>query len=646
MAIVDMKKVFIIGMERDQEDILRYIQRFGRVEIADIHPETDPLGEGTLAADPHTGLERIQQQVESVRAAISFLAPYAEKQGGFLAPKPSKTLEEMRRLAEDPGELGDIVETVEGYTEALADIRTKRLQYTNLLEQVLPWERMDAPFGDIKATAHTQMAVGFISQEKWNEPDRESVPEDLYVEEVGSDQDMICVFTVYLTDSDAEEWLKDMGFSRTAFSGLEKTAAEHIAQYREELKGLSEREESIQNQAKELSENLEGLQGLYDALSVELSKAQSVRRMRRTDTTFLLRGWIPAQLIETFNDGLENTAEDIYTWYEEPAPDEDFPVLIDNPAMVRPFEFVTDLYSTPSAHGIDPNKIMAPFFFIFFGMMLSDGGYGAVLALVGGLALWKLRLKGTMARMAALLALGGISTLIWGALYGGWFGEWNFGGRVGPVWFNPMDDPIKTLIVCFAFGFIHIFVGMGVKAYQNIKAGRVLDALFDQGFWYVFLIGLVMLALPATAAVGKFMAIGGALGLILTQGRKQEGIVKKLLSGVMSLYDTTGFLSDILSYSRLFALGLATGVIASVINQLAAMLGGSWYGVILQVLILVGGHIFNILINLLGAFVHASRLQYIEFFGKFFEGGGKPFSPLSIKTKYVEVTDKKEAHAL
>ena len=646
MAIVEMKKVFLIGMERDQEDILRYIQRFGRVEVSEIHPETDPLSEETIAVDAHTGLDRIQQRVDSVGAAISFLAPYTEKKSGFLTPKPVKTLEEMRTLVEEPGELMDIVDTVQGYTEILSEIRTKRLQYTNLLEQVIPWEAMDAPYGDIEATAHTQMAVGFIPQERWDALDRAGMPELVHIEQVGADQDAVCVFTAYHMDSDGEEWLKDAGFSRTAFSGLSDTAAAHIAQYREELKGLSEREESIQNQAKELADHLEGLQGLYDALSMELSKAQAVRRMRRTDTTFLLRGWIPAQLIEDFNDGLDKTAADIYVWYEEPAPDEEFPVLIDNPAVVQPFEFVTDLYSTPSPHGVDPNKIMAPFFFIFFGMMLSDGGYGAVLALVGGLALWKLRLKGGMARMAALLALGGISTLIWGALYGGWFGEWNFGGRVGPLWFNPMDDPIKTLIVCFAFGFIHVFVGMGVKAYQNIKAGRVLDALFDQGFWYVFLAGLVMLALPATATAGQFMAIGGALGLILTQGRKQEGIVKKLLSGVMSLYDTTGFLSDILSYSRLFALGLATGVIASVINQLAAMLGGSWYGVIMQVLILVGGHIFNILINLLGAFVHASRLQYIEFFGKFFEGGGKAFSPLSIQTKYVEVTDKKEAHAL
>lgn len=646
MAIVEMKKVFIIGMERDQEDMLRYIQRFGRVEISEIHPETDPLSEETVAADAHTGLERIQQRVENVGAAISFLAPYAEKKGGFLAPRPVKTLEEMRQLAEEPGELMDIVDTVEGYTETLSEIRTKRLQSTNLLEQVLPWEGMDAPYGDIGATAHATMAVGFISQEKWSELDRESIPELLYIEQVGADQDTICVFTAYFTDSDAEEWLKDIGFSRTAFSGLTKTAAEHIAQYREDLERLEEREASIQNQARELAAHLEGLQGLYDALSMELTKAEALRRMRRTDTTFLLRGWIPAQLIETFNGGLEATASDIYVWYEEPAPDEDFPVLIDNPTVVQPFEFVTNLYSIPSSHGIDPNKIMAPFFFIFFGMMLSDGGYGAVLALVGALALWKLHLKGGMRQMAALLVLGGISTLIWGALYGGWFGDWNFGGRVGPLWFNPMDEPIQTLIVCFAFGFIHIFIGMGVKAYQSIRAGHVLDALFDQGFWYLFLIGLVMLALPATATAGKFMAIGGALGLILTQGRRQEGILKKLFSGILSLYDTTGFLSDILSYSRLFALGLATGVIASVINQLAAMLGGSIIGFIFQVLILIAGHTLNILINLLGAFVHASRLQYIEFFGKFFEGGGKAFSPLSIKTKYVEVTDKKEAHAL
>lgn len=647
MAIVEMKKVSIIGMERDQDAIVDFIQRFGQVEISEIHPETDPLGEATLAGECHAGLERIQQQVDAVGAAISFLAAYAEKSGGFFAAKPQKTLDEMRALVEKPGELMEYVRTTEGYEEVLGEIRTKRLRFTNLIEQVSPWREMDAPFGSVKPSRYVQMAAGTIPKEQWSNMLPEEMPEMLHIERVGEERDAVCVFAAYLTgDADSEDWLKQMGFSRGSFSGLEKTAVAHLKYYKEELRALAEQEESIRKQAKHLAEHIVELRGLYDALSMERAKAEAVQQMRRTDTTFLLRGWLPAYLTKDFTAGLTEAAGDIYFWYEDPGPDEEFPVLLSNPGPVKPFEMVTSLYSTPSPRGIDPNKVMAPFFFIFFGMMVSDAGYGAVMTILGALVLWRLRPKGGFGKMVGLLTLGGISTLIWGALYGGWFGEWNFGGRVGPLWFNPLVDPIKTLIVCFALGMVHIFVGMGVNAYRSIKAGRVWDAVFDQGFWYVFLLGLPMMALPAAALAGKIMAIGGAVGLVLTQGRHQKGIIRKFLSGIMSLYNTTGYLSDILSYSRLFALGLATGVIASVMNQLAAMAGTSVIGIIFQVLILVGGHSFNIAINLLGAFVHASRLQYIEFFGKFFEGGGKAFSPLSIKTKYVEVTDKKEAHVL
>jgi V/A-type H+-transporting ATPase subunit I len=646
MAIVEMKKVFIIGMEREQEDILRYIQRFGRVEIAEIQPDGDPLGEATVETDFHAGLDRVQQQADRVGAAISFLAPYSEKKGGLFAARPVKTLDEMRALAEDTGERMEWVRTVEGFTNALSDIRTRRLRCLNLIEQVTPWEGLDAPFSDIAPTAHVQMAAGTIPKDKWTAVDPDQMPELLHIEEVGQEKDLVCVFTAYFAgDQDSEDWLKEMGFSRGSFLGLSGTASEHLNRYREELRALDEREASIKEQARQLAEKREQLQELFDALCMERDKRAAVARMRRTDRTFLLRGWLPAHLEKDFTAGLEKAAQDIYFWYESPGPDEDFPVLLDNPAMVRPFEMVTSLYSTPSPFGIDPNRVMAPFFFIFFGMMVSDAGYGVIMTLIGAIALWRLKPKGGLGKIVGLRTLGGRSTVMWGAFYGGWFGDWNFGGTVGPILFNPMADPIKTLLVCFSLGLLHVFVGMGVKAYKSIKEGHVWDAVFDQGFWYVFLLGLIMLALPATATVGKFMAIGGGLGLVLTQGRSQKGIIKKLLSGILSLYDTTGFLSDVLSYSRLFALGLATGVIASVMNQLAAMVGGSVLGTIFQVLILLGGHTFNIAINILGAFVHAARLQYIEFFGKFFEGGGTAFSPLSIKTKYVEVTDKKEAHA-
>ena len=222
-----------------------------------------------------------------------------------------------------------------------------------------------------------------------------------------------------------------------------------------------------------------------------------------------------------------------------------------------------------------------------------------------------------------------------GAIFGGWFGDLI---KVKPLWINPLDNPLSVLILAFIMGIIQIYTGIILNAYKNIR--RVIaDALMDQGLWLVLLTGLLMFVKPELAIIGKYMALFGTIGLILTQGRSQKGILKKFTSGILSLYDITGYLSDVLSYSRLLALGLTTGVIASVINTMAKTVAGSIVGYIVMALIIVGGHVFNLAINVLGAYVHSSRLQYIEFFSKFYDSGGRAFSPLKVKTTYVELED-------
>jgi V-type ATPase 116kDa subunit family. len=230
-----------------------------------------------------------------------------------------------------------------------------------------------------------------------------------------------------------------------------------------------------------------------------------------------------------------------------------------------------------------------------------------------------------------LLLLCGISSAIWGALFGGWFGDM-FG--IPALWFNPLNDPMTMLVFSLALGVIQIFTGLGMKAYINIKNGHIIDAIFDQGFWLIFLTGLLMLAIPNFMKVATVVALIGALGLVLTQGRSKRGVIMKFLSGLVSLYGLSGYLSDVLSYSRLLALCLSGSVIAMVMNTLARMLGGGVLGFILGLIILIVGHVFNLAISGLGCYVHSSRLQYVEFYGKFYEGGGKPFSPFKLSLKY------------
>lgn len=352
---------------------------------------------------------------------------------------------------------------------------------------------------------------------------------------------------------------------------------------------------------------------------------------------------------------MENLLKKYEFYYniEEPDPDEEVPILLHNNGVVTAFEGVTSMYSLPARHDIDPTAILAPFYFIFFGLMLSDAAYGIILSVGCAIILKKYKLEGTMYRMFKMFFYCGISTFIWGALFGGWFGDFftvaartMFGVdfAINPIWFNPLEEPMKLLIFSLILGGIHIFVGMGVQAYMYIRDGHPLDALFDIGLWYLLLIGLVLFGfggslIPSLVPVGKYMAIVGTVGILVTGGRKKKGL-GKITGGLGSLYGITSYLSDVLSYSRLLALGLATGVVAQVINTLGSLAGGGIVGSIVLIVVFLAGTVFNIAINALGAFVHSCRLQYVEFFGKFYTGGGREFRPFERKTKYVKILEE------
>jgi len=285
---------------------------------------------------------------------------------------------------------------------------------------------------------------------------------------------------------------------------------------------------------------------------------------------------------------------------------------------------------------------------LFFGMMLSDAAYGLILFLGGLLVLKKLDISRNMAGVVRTLMFGGLSAVFWGILYGSWFGDaatiiartfFNV-EFIMPAVLNPLDDPVTVLIVSLSFGFLHLIVGMGVKAYLLIIRGRIWSAVFDVGLWYVVMLGIGLIVLGGNVStVGTYVVISGVAGLILTQGRSKKGIISKLISGVASLYNVVGYFSDILSYSRILALGLSTAVIASVFNTMGSMAGNSVLGALLLLVVFLIGHIFNIMISSFGSYVHTARLHYVEFFGEFYESGGRPFQPYGVVPKYCHVDE-------
>ncbi|MCD6379483.1 V-type ATP synthase subunit I, partial [bacterium] len=364
-------------------------------------------------------------------------------------------------------------------------------------------------------------------------------------------------------------------------------------------------------------------------------------RFYHTVSTVLIEGWIRALDRKNLEKSLSSNFDDIEFAFREPLDDEEPPIHLDNNAVVRPSEFVTTLYGRPIYSEVDPTPLLAPFFILFFAMCLSDAGYGITLAAFAGVIILKFKPSGGFALLMKLLFAGGIVTAVVGVLSGGIFGigEESFPPFMRQfILVNPLKEPMKMLNISFVMGLVHMLFGMGIKMRAKIKEGMIADAMFDNFCWIIFLIAL--------APLGYSIILGGYMPdvvmwwskkialifvfiIFVTGGRKKKSFIKKILGGLVGFYDVVGYFGDVLSYARLLALGLATSAIAIAVNDIARMVIGMpfYVGYLAAALILLGGHTFNLAVNTLGGFVHSARLQYLEFFSKFFTGGGKGFQP-------------------
>ena len=371
-------------------------------------------------------------------------------------------------------------------------------------------------------------------------------------------------------------------------------------------------------------------ENLYDYYLSQKDLKIAERNIVTTRNTFYLEGWMPEGC------KIENNKEFIIKVRPEEKY-ENAPVLVKNSRMVQPFQSITNMYSVPNKHELDPNGIMAFFYIIFFGLMLSDAGYGLLLSLACLFMIKKKKYARGEGNLVKLLGLCGVSAVIWGIFFGSCF------GNLIPLKavIDPLNDVMPLMGLALLLGIIHIYVGMFMKVIELVKQKKIFDAICDIGFWYLLLTGVFLLVIPIVAGnigiwseVGKYLAIAGVIGIVLTGGRKEKNVIKKCTKGVSSLYDITSYLSDVLSYSRLMALCLSTGVIAQVVNLLAGLVGP-----IPAVIIGIIGHGFNLANSALGSYVHTSRLQYVEFFGKFYEGGGKEFTPFKYRNKYTKIRE-------
>ncbi len=629
--IVPMKHFTLAALRQDEEAILVALQKLGCVEL--IAPESSEEDQGALS--------ELENRLGKLSGTVKFLQAHAAKKQGLLTPRPQTKLSELAsfELSEDARSAAEI-------ESRLAALGAERAQVTGLIEQLAPWAELDERIEDIHATKNVAVIAGFV-------PERSSEALNGYEGEAvllrcGTAGAMRAVLALCFSDEldKLYEFLRALQWADASFPKLEGRPRDIIAKNEAHIGVIDGEINALNTKAQEAEREKPAFMMAHDAAQIERDRAAARAKLSYTDSAFILTGWTRYDTAESVEKTVSAITSDYYAEFRDPLEDETPPSVVKNGAFAGPHEMVTDLFSRPNPRVLDPTPLMAPFYMMFFGMMVSDAGYGIILA-IGSLLFNKfMRPRGTMKKLVGVLVYGGISTFIWGALFGGWFGiDFSYLDPVrgAALLLNPMGESMLMLGLCFGLGLLHLIAGMCVKMYMDFKAGQAFSAIFDTGVWITLILGLILLAAPMlglpaiVGTIGTVIALASALALLLTQGRHQKNIFKKFTSGLLALYNVTGYLSDVLSYARLFALGLATGVIGQVMNTLAMMCANG-VGWVFTIAIMIGGHLFNLVLNTLGAFVHAARLQYIEYFGKFYESGGKEFRPLAVKTKYLDVS--------
>ena len=635
--IVPMKKLTLAALLEHREAILQALQSICAVQLISI-------GEGEQSSAAAEG------RVQRLQSAEELLKPYAGKAG--FGPKPEATRQE---LEEDIQPALEICAELEGLQRRIAqnssDTEKRRLQ----LGSLLPWADMTDPLETVRSTASLKVMTGTVPVDGVKALMETGALVQLYGGERERAALVICPNEEYAGIAPS---IRATGFQEKCFGDIRGTASENIQRLRTEIEALEAERAQLEARLAAFAPKREEIRRALDGAAIDRDREQSKEALAHTKTAFLLTGWVREDMTEKVRREIEKITDVYYLGFEDPSEGDAVPTVLKNSRLITPYEAVTNLYSLPAYGTIDGTPLMAPFYFIFFGMMLSDTVYGAVLALGAWAFLKYIKPRGMMENLAKVLLMGGISTIFMGLLFGTCAGvSWPviFRGTALENTFPIIDssaDPIAMLALCAAMGIIQMFYAVFIAAYSCIKHRDWAGAIVDNLSWVFIITGLLLMAAPslglpaALGTAGKWMAIGFAAVVLLFAGRSKKNVAGRLMSGAGKLYDVTSWLGDVLSYARIFALGLSTGVIGLVLNTLCwDMLFASFkgnpvlmvVGFIIVTVLSVALHAFMMAISTLGCFVHSARLQYVEFFGKFYEAGGKAFKPLRYETKYVNV---------
>ena len=658
--ILEMKKLYLMAVRSKKDALLRELVQRGCVEFSEIEEEVAASELADVLRREDTKLMTLKTQQTSLTHAIALLDKYAPAKSKLLS-SPTEVAPAV--LLDDAGLNAalKLAGAIEDSDDRIKRITAEESRQRMLAESLQPWLDLDIPLG-MEGTQRANVLLGSFTLKT----DLDAVSaaladacEEAELFRVYEDKTSRYVAIVCIREGlgSVQEVLRTFGFAQAAFAGMQNTARQTLSEATRALEELAAEKSACEGSIVGESVRRDELKLACDRVSTKIAVAEAEGRLYGTDSVVFMQGWMPAE-----REGELARVFDKYDCaWECRAPEEDeypsVPVSLKNNKFTNALNMVTNMYSLPAYGSVDPNPLMAPFFIIFYGLMMADMGYGLLMIIAAVVALTKIKPRGGSLCFCQLLLYGGISTFIMGALTGGLFGDAPYQlvhmfdpastWEGLPYLFNPVNNSSLVLYGAMVLGVIHLNTGMAVSFYLKAKRGNVMDGLFEEAPLWVILIGGVMMGLKllgvtdALFTAGKVVLIVGAVALLFGAGRHAKGF-GKLTAALSCIYNTlTGWFGDILSYSRIMALMLAGSVVAQVFNNIAAMPsanGVSVISIIAFIVIFLIGHALNFALNLLGCFVHDLRLQCLEFFGKFYEDGGKPFKPLMADTKYVDIT--------
>lgn len=666
MAIVAMKKFRLIGLSSEKQKIIGALLRSGSVQLKPTE-EIDLTVRGldgeklddaaSVYSRVGIALEFLKKQKREAAKEIKNGALSAEllpkEKGGLFQARESVSADDFENVELQRSTLLNVCDILENNAARRNELKTRRAALRAEDTDLKKYVGFDLKFSDLQQGKSVDFLLGLTKANKTAEKELRALAEKYEaacdVSPVTDEKDKVVNFLVFMAvrkerRAELESDLAAYAYAPCPYT-YGKTVKERRKEIEEEIVGIDAQTIDDMKAALAYLKYEKQLQLLFDNYAFRMETIRADANFAKTEKTFILECFTPAECAEKVEKIIDKTTKNVSLAFYDVEESDRPPTLLKNNKVVAPYEAITNTYSPPNYYETDPNPFVAIFYFIFFGIMLGDVGYGAILAIACFALVKFVKMEDGMKSMLLVFGMGGLSAIIWGFLFGGIFSIDS--PSIKPLLFSPMQSPIPMLILCFALGLLQILTGMGIQAHEFIKQGHAADAVYDIFSWYaIFLGGGIALipnfieGMPAIMTkIGLVILILGVATLMFGGAIRSKGFFGRIIGAVKPLYGIVNFFSDVMSYSRLFGLCLASGIIGLVFNTLAGVIAGMIpvAGYVIAAIIAVIGHTLNFAIGLLGIYVHDSRLQFIEFFGRFYHGGGRAFSPLGLNLKYVTI---------